>query len=432
MKKNLLVNIILFLLDFLVLSFSYFLGYITRALFLPKIFPQLSFPLPFKIFSDRFYFLFIYFLIFFFNDLYGKRFDLTEELQKLWKGLLLGTIIIIFIAYLTQIYSFSRIVILLAFIFSLILLPITRWAAKLLLAKVGLFVKKVKIIGEKEIIEDLKKEITRQRYLGYQLIKKEEQPDILIVADKFFKEKFPSFFSEIFILADLNLLQTQNVEIEKIGKYLFLKPKYNLLKPFNLFIKTVIEYSLSLIIFIISLPLFFLISFLIKITSPGPVFYKQKRIGLQGKFFTLYKFRTMKMEAQKYQEIFKEKHFNEWQKKLKIPGTEKLITPLGKFLRRFSLDELPQLINILKGEMALVGPRPYLLEEKELIKDYLPIISKVKPGLTGLWQISGRGNLTLQERLMLDEYYVKNWSLWLDFSILLLTFKAILMYENPY
>ncbi|MEO0134622.1 MAG: hypothetical protein ABIK72_07720, partial [candidate division WOR-3 bacterium] len=258
MKKNLLVNIILFLLDFLVLSFSYFLGYITRALFLPKIFPQLSFPLPFKIFSDRFYFLFIYFLIFFFNDLYGKRFDLTEELQKLWKGLLLGTIIIIFIAYLTQIYSFSRIVILLAFIFSLILLPITRWAAKLLLAKVGLFVKKVKIIGEKEIIEDLKKEITRQRYLGYQLIKKEEQPDILIVADKFFKEKFPSFFSEIFILADLNLLQTQNVEIEKIGKYLFLKPKYNLLKPFNLFIKTVIEYSLSLIIFIISLPLFFL------------------------------------------------------------------------------------------------------------------------------------------------------------------------------
>lgn len=432
MKKNILAGIILFLSDFLILSFSYLLGYITRAIVLPKIFPQLSFPLPFSVFYHRFYFLFIYLLIFFFNDLYSKRFDLAEELQKLWKGLLLGTIIIIFVAYLTQIYSFSRIVILLAFIFSLIFLPLIRWLIKLLLIKIGLFIKKIKIISENEVIEELKEEIARQQYLGYQLVEKDEQPDILIIANNSLKEKliFPS--SEIFIPADLSLLSTHNIEIEKIGRYLFLKPKYNLLKPFNLLLKTFIEYILSLIIFIIFLPLFLLISFLIKLTSPGPIFYKQKRFGLKGKIFTIYKFRTMKVEAKKYQEIFKEKYFNEWQKKLKIPGSGELVTPLGKFLRRFSLDELPQLINVLKGEMALVGPRPYLLEEKELIENYLPIISKVKPGLTGLWQISGRGNLTLKERLMLDEYYVKNWSLWLDFSILLLTFKAILKYENPY
>ncbi len=432
MEKNLLNGMILALSDFLGLSFSYFLGYILRAVVLPKIFTHLSFPLSFSVFYHRFYFLFIYLLIFFFYDLYNKRFGFADELQKLWKGLLLGTIIIIFIAYLVQIYSFSRIVILLAFIFSLILLPIARWLIKLVLIKIGLFVKKIKIIGEKEAIDGLKEEIIRQQYLGYQLVEKGEHPDILIITDKYFKEKLIPSFSEIFILADLNLLQTQNVEIEKIGRYLFLKPKYNLLKPFNLLLKTVVEYILSLIIFIIFLPLFFLISFLVKLTSPGPIFYKQKRIGLKGKIFTIYKFRTMKIEAQKYQEILKEKYFNEWQKKLKIPKSEQLVTPFGKFLRRLSLDELPQLINVLKGEMALVGPRPYLLEERELIENYLPIISKVKPGLTGLWQISGRGNLTLKERLMLDEYYVKNWSLWLDFSILLLTFKAILKYENPY
>ncbi len=432
MKKNLFIGIILFFFDFLSLSFCYFLGYILRAVVFPKIFPQLPFPLSFDVFSHRFYFLFIYLLIFFFNELYSKRFSFADELQKLWKGLLLGTIIIIFVAYLVQIYSFSRIVILLAFIFSLILLPLTRWLIKLVLIKIGLFIKKIKILGEKELIDELKEEIIRQQYLGYQLTEKEEEFDILIVTDKYFKEKLALPSSEIFVVADLNLLETQNVEIEKIGRYLLLKPKYNLLKPFNLFLKTTIEYFLSLIIFIISLPLFLLFSLLIKLTSPGPVFYKQKRIGLGGKVFTIYKFRTMKMEAQKYQEIFKEKYFNEWQKKLKIPKSEYLVTSFGKFLRRFSLDELPQLINILKGEMALVGPRPYLLEEKELIGNYLPIISKVKPGLTGLWQISGRGNLTLKERLVLDEYYVKNWSLWLDFSILLLTFKAILIYENPY
>ncbi|MCS7249867.1 MAG: sugar transferase [candidate division WOR-3 bacterium] len=432
MKKNLLTNLFLLFSDLGVLSFSYLLGYIIRAIILPKIFPQLSFPLPFSVFYHRFYFLFIYLLIFFFNELYNKRFDLAEELQRLWKGLLLGTIIIIFIAYLTQIYSFSRIVVLLAFIFSLIFLPLSRWLIKLFLIKIGLFTKKIKIVGDNGSINELKEEIIRQKYLGYQLVEREETPDILIITNNNFREKLITFSSEVFIPADLNLLQTQNVEIEKIGRFLFLKPKYNLLKPFNLFLKTIVEYIFSLIIFILFLPLFFLISLLIKLTSPGPIFHKQKRFGLKGKVFTIYKFRTMKIEARKYQEIFKEKCFDEWQKKLKIPGSESLVTPIGKFLRRFSLDELPQLINVLKGEMALVGPRPYLLEEKELIANYLPIISKVKPGLTGLWQISGRGNLTLKDRLMLDEYYVKNWSLWLDFSILLLTFKAILKYENPY
>lgn len=432
MKKDFFVNVILVICDFSILSFSYFLAYLTRATILPEIFPSLPFLLPFDIFSSRFYLLFIYLLIFFFNDLYTKRFNLADELQKLWKGLLLGTIIIIFVAYLTKIYAFSRIIILLAFLFSLILLPVTRWFVKLFLTKIGLFIKKIKIIGEGELINGIKKEVSHQKYLGYQLVKEEENSDIVIIANKCLKEKLIISPSEILIPADLNILQTQNVEIEKIGNYLFLKPKYNLLKPFNLFLKTALEYFLSIIIFIISLPLFLLIFILIKLSSPGPIFYKQKRIGFGGKDFIIYKFRTMKVEAQKYQKIFKKKYFNEWQKRLKVPGSEKLITPIGKILRRFSLDELPQLINVLKGEMALVGPRPYLPEEQTLIKNYLLTISKVKPGLTGLWQISGRGNLSLEERLMLDEYYVKNWSIWLDFSILLLTFKSILIYENPY
>ncbi len=108
------------------------------------------------------------------------------------------------------------------------------------------------------------------------------------------------------------------------------------------------------------------------------------------------------------------------------------VTPFGKFLRRISFDELPQLWNVIKGEMSLVGPRPYLPYEVENIGKQMGIITKVKPGITGLWQVSGRSQLTFEERLQLDEYYVKNWSIWTDLVILVKTIRVLFKTEGAY
>jgi undecaprenyl-phosphate galactose phosphotransferase len=133
-----------------------------------------------------------------------------------------------------------------------------------------------------------------------------------------------------------------------------------------------------------------------------------------------------------------EKHLNssaeaksEWEKYLKIANDPR-VTLLGKFLRRTSLDELPQLGNVIKGDMSLVGPRPYLPYEVENMEKKVGIITRVKPGITGLWQVSGRSQLAFDERLQLDEYYVKNWSIWTDLVILVKTIKVFIKAEGAY
>ncbi|MEO0079589.1 MAG: sugar transferase, partial [candidate division WOR-3 bacterium] len=121
----------------------------------------------------------------------------------------------------------------------------------------------------------------------------------------------------------------------------------------------------------------------------------------------------------------------EWEEFARITNDPR-VTPIGRLLRRLSLDELPQLWNVLRGEMALVGPRPYLPRESNQIGEYFETIVRVRPGITGLWQVSGRAMLPFKERLVLDEYYIRNWSLWMDFSILLRTLGAVLSGKGAY
>jgi len=122
----------------------------------------------------------------------------------------------------------------------------------------------------------------------------------------------------------------------------------------------------------------------------------------------------------------------EWEEFKKLKGFDPRVTKIGKFLRKTSLDELPQLINVIKGEMSLVGPRPYLPREREDMEDYFSTITVAKPGITGLWQVSGRNELTFKERLILDAWYVQNWSLWLDIVILFKTVKVLIKGEGAY
>lgn len=164
----------------------------------------------------------------------------------------------------------------------------------------------------------------------------------------------------------------------------------------------------------------------------GPIFFKQQRIGKNGKVFTMYKYRTMVVGAE---EIL-QKHIDEQteigkeylaNKKIK---NDPRVTKIGKFLRATSLDEFPQFINVIKGQMSLVGPRPYLNIEKEDLGKYYPIIIKMKPGVTGPWQVSGRNNLKFQDRIALDIKYYENRNFFKDMKMVLLTIKKVILREG--
>lgn len=184
--------------------------------------------------------------------------------------------------------------------------------------------------------------------------------------------------------------------------------------------------SLALLILLTVIPVIPLIALLIKITSPGPVFFKQQRSGQNGRPFMLYKFRTMVTNAEQY------KHELEAMNEMRGPvfkvTNDPRVTPIGKFLRKYSLDELPQLWNVLWGEMSLVGPRPLPVDEVKRFSDLAHRRRlSVKPGLTCLWQIGGRNQIfDFKDWVRLDLEYIDNWSLWLDFKILLLTIPAVL------
>lgn len=185
-------------------------------------------------------------------------------------------------------------------------------------------------------------------------------------------------------------------------------------------VKRLIDIVLSLIVLIVFLPIWVVVATLIKLTSKGPIFFLQDRPGYHRKIFKVYKFRTMKLGSEKMV------------KGQEVMGNDDRITSMGKFLRRTKIDEIPQVLNVLKGEMSLVGPRP---ERVASLEDYDDEISKrlnMKPGITGLAQVSGNIYLTLQDRYKFDVYYVEHYSLWLDIKIIFRTIGVVLFGEGKY
>nr|BFE44743.1 hypothetical protein GCM10017547_26360 [Pseudarthrobacter oxydans] len=172
------------------------------------------------------------------------------------------------------------------------------------------------------------------------------------------------------------------------------------------------------------LPLFGLIALLVRVTDPGPVFYRQERIGLRGTTFNMLKFRSMRVNADAELQRLLERQGSGATPLFKVENDPR-ITPLGRILRKYSLDELPQLLNVLGGSMSLVGPRPQRDREVALYDDDAHRRLYVSPGMSGLWQVSGRSNLSWEESIRLDLYYVENWSLMGDVLILFKTFKAV-------
>lgn len=192
------------------------------------------------------------------------------------------------------------------------------------------------------------------------------------------------------------------------------------------FVKRTIDVILSLMIILTIWPVLLLVCVMIKIDSKGPAVYRQIRIGKNGKLFSIYKFRTMVINADDIlEELLKdEKIKEEYKKKMKLPNDPR-ITKVGKILRKTSLDEIPQVFNVLKGEMSLIGNRPYLPREKNDMDVYYKQIIKTKPGISGYWQVSGRSNTTFKERCILESYYSNNVSFLFDLKIFFKTFYVV-------
>ena len=192
--------------------------------------------------------------------------------------------------------------------------------------------------------------------------------------------------------------------------------------------KTLLDFLFSIFFLIASLPFFIIISVLIKFSSRGPIFFLQERIGKNNIPFKCIKFRTMHPEAK---DILENLLINDKKLKMEFEQTHKIkndprITTIGKLLRKTSLDELPQFINVLKNEMSIVGPRPIVNKEKKKYGKNFKKVLSVKPGITGLWQVSGRNNLTYKTRVKLDMNYVENYNFLMDIRIIIRTIGVIL------
>lgn len=182
------------------------------------------------------------------------------------------------------------------------------------------------------------------------------------------------------------------------------------------------------------LPLLFYLAVAVKMSSRGPILYGHERIGKNGRRFMAWKFRTMFQNANLVLEQYLDAHpelQDEWNRDHKLRYDPR-VTRIGRFLRKTSLDELPQLWNVIRGEMSLVGPRPIVTEEIPKYGHFYGLFTMVTPGITGLWQVSGRNNTTYDERVQLDAYYVRNWSPWMDLYLLLRTIRIVLFAKGAY
>lgn len=242
------------------------------------------------------------------------------------------------------------------------------------------------------------------------------------------------FFPRLLVVPNLFGLSTVDVDTRDIGGTLTLEMRKNLLSRSSQALKRLTDYLSVFIIGLLVLPVALAIAIAQLLESGRPVFFLQERVGRAGDHFRMWKFRTMVQDADRVMEdqILEDPVLRaEWEKHQKLVDDPRL-TAVGRFIRRFSLDELPQLWNILAGDMSFVGPRPITTDQVELYGPTFHLYKQVRPGLTGLWQVSGRAATSFESRVETDTYYVRNWSLWLDAIIIAKTFWAVISGEGAY
>lgn len=245
-------------------------------------------------------------------------------------------------------------------------------------------------------------------------------------------DRYESCFEQLIVVPSGPAIGSLSVNTVDMGGILGLEVPRSNLNWSGVILKRSLDLCVAGAAGVIASPVFIMLYLATKLSSPGPVFYGQRRIGRNGQYFTAWKFRSMVTNA----DAVLEQHLSrdpelrkEWELTQKLTNDPRVL-PVGKLLRKTSLDELPQLWNVIRGEMSLVGPRPIVDAEVPRYGNIFAYYKMVRPGVTGMWQISGRSNTTYAERVRYDEYFVRNWSIWLDLYILFRTVKTVLLREG--
>ncbi len=470
----------LIVLDGLAIAISLLMAYITRIYALPKLLPSHFKP---ELLTDTIQNIWWLPLVLVacmaYEDLYQKRLPFWREVEKTLKACTLALIFSISLLYLAKISGeISRTLIMITWLLTIILIPLLRYYGKLLLIKLNIWNKSVFILGAGKTGELILKAFTRERIMGYEIVGflddneklseiKHPLSDCVIPILGTFEEaeriissykvsevivaapgmpakqlveltnRLQPMVSNIMLVPDLFGLSMNGIEVEYFfdEQTLLLNIKNQLKSSSNRFIKRSFDIVIGSFALMLCIPILILLAFAIKINSSGPALFTQERLGQQGEIFTCYKFRTMYTGGDKILKSFlrsNDKAKKEWETFNKLKEYDPRLTKVGMWLRRFSLDELPQLTNVILGDMSLVGPRPYLPRERKRMLNWAHDIHIAKPGITGLWQVSGRNEVEFEGRLKLDTWYVRNWSLWLDIILLLKTLRVVLKREGAY
>lgn len=410
-------------------------------------------------------------LFYLYEGLYASKRPYWLDLKEMLKVCTLAIVALFgFMGFIKMPVTFSRFVIVFTVILWLIFTALSHNLVAKVFHRFGIFSKRVVVVGDTPFFKIARKSLHQNSYLNYVInfwvstISPKKIPedvshwhfnhDInwnelakkcpnLIVSEAFSKhermlmQKLLLLFREVFIIPDDAGTSYLNSELLFLfsAKVFLTKVHNNLRSGWAKLTKWLFDRVLGLIIFAVAMPIIGVISILIMIDSKGPAFLERDnpariRIGWKARDFKVAKFRSMFVNADRdiLPRFLKEnpKEAENWKKYKKILGRDPRVTRIGRILRATSLDELPQIINVVKGEMSLIGPRPYLPRERDDMKEYIDTIVSVKPGMTGLWQISGRNDLTFEDRMRLDVWYVHNWSLWLDMVILIKTFFVVI------
>ena len=372
--------------------------------------------------------------------IYKYRHDFWEETYLIIKSLVISLFMVLSVLALSKIVTdYSSSVVVVSFVIMAFVIPTMKYILKSKLSLFGLWPKKASVIsGNSEITQ----EIFGNKYLGY--VKSSSSDSEVVFVDtagsslQHVQDKISALMhqkKEIIFIPLLNSFNYSRAGIIEVfnSRTNMIVLENSLLKPRNIILKKVSEMILSIFLIPLLLPIFGIIIYLMKREEPnGSVFFIQDRLGKDEEIFKCYKFRSMREDGDAILEEYLKENPQEVEnyKVYHKYENDPRVTKIGAFMRKTSLDELPQIINVLKGEMSLIGPRPYMLNEKEKIGSCLDMVLAVKPGISGLWQVSGRSDVDFHSRVEMDVYYTRNWNLWLDFVILLKTIKTVLFREG--
>jgi exopolysaccharide biosynthesis polyprenyl glycosylphosphotransferase len=396
---------------------------------------------------------------------YSRGKGWLNEFYAILNGTTTSIMIMVFITFFLQPQYNSRLIFIYAAILIILMLGLARLARGIIigwLRRYGIGVDRMLIVGAGELGRNVMANLVAQPALGYEVVGYvDDNPDKGQAELGRFKglggtERIPQLLQDLAIndviitlpwmyhrkilailgqceragvrariVPDLFEMRMTQVELDDLNGIPLLSMRGTTISGWNLLIKRAMDVTLALLALVILSPVLLLTAIAIKLDSPGPVLFRQKRVGKGGREFYIYKFRSMRQDAEQY--LSELEQHNEAKGPLFKIRDDPRCTAVGKFIRRTSIDELPQFYNVLRGEMSLVGPRPPLPREVDRYQPWHRRRLEVAPGITGLPQVSGRSNLTFDEMAFLDLYYIQNWSPALDTMILLRTLPNVLL-----